>query len=94
MYGEVLCKDEYQTSVNRTRTGYHTVAQELLLLHAEVVATMLFEHVVLFERTFIKQHLNTFACSIFTFVVLLLYGFFTTTETSLFALLDKFLNLF
>ena len=49
MYGEVLCKDEYQTTVDSTATGYDTVAQEVFLLHTEVVATMLLEHVVLLE---------------------------------------------
>ena len=94
MYGEVLCEDEYQTTVDGTGTGNHTVAQELLLLHAEVMATVLLEHVVLFEGTLVQQHLDALAGSIFALVVLLLYGFLTTTETSLFALLDELLDFF
>ena len=36
MNGEVLCEDEYQTTVDGSATGNDTVAEELLLLHAEV----------------------------------------------------------
>ena len=94
MNGEILCKDEYQTTVDGTATCYDAIAQELLLLHAEIMATVLLEHVVLFERTLVQQHFNTLTGSILTFVVLFLNGFFTTTETGLFALLDELFDLF
>ena len=89
MNGEVLCKNKDQTTINRTRTSNNTVTQELLLLHTEVMAAVLLEHIILFERTFIEQHVNALASGVFAFVVLLLYGFLATTETSLFALLDE-----
>ena len=94
MYGEVLCEDEYQTTFDSTRTCYDAVAQELFLLHTEVVATVFLEHVILFERAFVEQHLNALAGCVFTLFVLLLYGFLATTETSLFALLDELFDLF
>ena len=94
MNGEVLCKDEYQTSVNGTTTCNDTVAKELFLLHAEVMTAMLLEHVILFEGTFVKQHLYTFTGCILSFVVLLLYSFLTTTETSLLTLLDELFDFF
>ena len=94
MYGEVLCKDEYQATVDGTAAGYHTVAQELLLLHSEVMAAVLLEHVVLLEGTLVEQHLDALAGSVLTFIMLLLNGFLATTETSLLALLDELLNLF
>ena len=73
---------------------YDTVARELLLLHTEVMATMLLEHVVFLERTFVEQHLHALAGCIFATFVLLLNSFLSTTETSLFALLDELLDLF
>ena len=94
MDGEVLCEDEDQTAVDGSATGHHTVARELFLLHAEVVATVLLEHIILLERTFVEQHVNTLTGGILTAVVLLLDSFLTTTETSLFTLLDELLNLF
>ena len=94
MNGEVLCKDEHQTTVDGTATGYHTIARELLFLHTEVVATVLLEHVVLLERTLVEEHFNTLTSSIFATVVLLLYSFFTATKTCLFALLDELLDFF
>jgi hypothetical protein len=92
MNSEVLCEDEYQAAVNRTATSYDTVAKELLLLHTEVMAAVLLEHVILFKRALVEQHLNALTGCIFSFVVLLLDGFFTTSEASLFALLDKLLD--
>ena len=93
MYSKVLCEDEYQTTVDRTRTGYDTIAQELLLLHTEVMAAMLLKHIVLFERTLVEQHVNTLTSGILTTVVLFLNSFLTTTETGLFALLDELFDL-
>ena len=94
MNGEVLCEDEDETTVDRTTTCYDTVAKELLLLHAEVMATVLLEHVVLFERTFVEQHVDTLAGSVFATFMLFLNCFFTTTETSLLTLLDQLLDFF
>ena len=94
MNGEVLCEDENETAFDRTTTCYDTVAEELLLLHAEVVATVLLEHVVLLERTFVEQHVNTLAGRIFATLMLFLNCFLTTTETSLLALLDELLDFF
>ena len=94
MDGEILSEDEHQTSVDGSTAGYHAVARELLLLHSEIVTAVLLEHIIFFKRTFVKQHLNAFAGGILAAVMLLLNGFLTTTETSLFALLDKLLNFF
>ena len=94
MNGEVLCEDEYQTALDSTATSHDTVAKELLLLHAEVVATVLLEHIVLFERTLVQQHVDTLTCSILATVMLFLDCFLTTTKTSLLALLDQLLDFF
>ena len=93
MNSEVLSEDKYQTTVDSTRTGYHTIAKEVLLLHAEVMATMFLEHIILFEGTFVEQHFNTLAGCVLSALVLFLNCFFATTETGLFALLDELLNL-
>ena len=94
MNGEVLCEDEYQTTVDSTATGYYTITKELLLLHTEVMAAMLLKHVILFERTFVEQHLDTLTGCVLATLVLFLNGFLTTTETCLLALLDELLDLF
>ena len=94
MNGEILGKYENQTAINCTTTCYYTIAKELFLLHAEIVATVLLEHVVFLERTFIEEHLYALAGCVFTTLVLFLNRFFTTTETSLFALLDELLDFF
>ena len=94
MNGEVLCEDEYETAFDGTATGYDTVAKELLLFHAEVVATVLLEHVVLLERTFVEQHLNALTGCVLSTFVLFLDGFLTTTEACLFTLLNQLLDLF
>ena len=93
MYGEVLSEYKYQTTVDGTRTGNHTIAQEILLLHTEVVTTVFLEHIVLFERTFVEQHFNTLTGCVFAAFVLFLNSFLATTETGLFALLDELLDL-
>ena len=62
---------------------------ELLLLHAEVVATVLLEHVVLLERTFVEQHVNALAGSVLTAVVLFLYGFLTAAHPGHLAVLNQ-----
>ena len=94
MYGEVLCEDEYKTTIDCTRTSYNTVAEELLLLHTEVMAAMLLKHVVLLERTFVEQHIDALTGCVLTTIVLFLNSFLTSTETGLFALLDELLDFF
>ena len=94
MNGEVLREDEHQTAVDGTASGYDAVAEELLLLHTEVMTAVLLEHVVLLERTLVEQHLDALTGCVLATVVLLLNRFLTTTETGLFALLDELLDLF
>lgn len=92
--GEVLGIDIDQTAVYRGTAGYDAVAQELLLLHAEVVATMEFEHVILLERVLIDQHLDALTRCVLAARVLLLDGLLTTAEASLGTLFHQCLNLF
>ena len=92
MNGEVLGEDEHQTTVDGAAASDHTITRKLLFLHAEVVATVFLEHIVLFERTFVQQHIYALAGSVFPALMLLLNSFLTTTETRLFAFLDKLLD--
>ena len=87
-------EDEYETSVDGTRTGHHAVAEILLLLHAEVGAAVEFEHVVFLETTFVQEHIDTLAGRVFTALVLLLDGFLTATQARLFTLGNQLLDFF
>ena len=92
MYGEVLCEDENQTAVDGAAASHHTVARELLFLHAEVVAAVLLEHIIFLERSFVEQHVDTLAGSVFAALVLLLNGFLAAAQTGFLAVLNQFLD--
>ena len=92
-HGEVLGKDIDQAAFDRTVTRYHTVAERMLLLHTEVVATMRDEHVELLEATLVEQHLDTLACGVLTLLVLLVDRLLTTAHTSHLAVLDELVDL-
>ena len=57
-------------------------------------ATVFHEHVHFFEATFVQQHGDTFTGCIFTLVVLLLNGFFATTQACRSTTVDKLFYLF
>ncbi len=76
-YREILCEHEYQTSVDGTLSGYHAVAQEFGLLHAEIGAPVRHEHVEFFKTAVIQQHFDTLTGCLFPFLVLGLDPFFT-----------------
>ena len=88
----ILCKDEYQTTVNRTRSYCYTVTQEHFLLHAEVVTAVGKEHIHLFKRTFVEQHVNTLAASITAFCMVFFYCCFTASGNSRFAVSNQFIQ--
>ena len=66
----------------------------MLLLHTEVVATVLYEHVHFLETAWIQQQGDTFACCQFAFLVLLGNGLLTTADASLLAEFHQLLDLF
>ena len=59
--GEVLAVDEDQPAVDRAVADDHTVAGDLLVRHAEVVAAVLDEHVPFLEARRVEQELEAFA---------------------------------
>ena len=59
--GEVLAEDERQAPVDHAVAGDHAIARHLVVLHAEVVAAVLDEHVPFLERAFVEQQLEPFA---------------------------------
>ena len=81
VHGEVLCEDINQTAVYRAATGHHAVAQVLFLLHAEVRATVQFEHIHFLEAARIEQHVDAFASRVLAFGMLFLNGFFSASHT-------------
>jgi hypothetical protein len=60
-HGEVLAEHEHQAAVDHAVAGHHAVAGDLVVLHAEVGAAVLDEHVPLFEGAFVEQHLEALA---------------------------------
>ena len=52
---EILAKNKHQAAIDHAVAGDHTVAWNLVVLHAKVVAAVLNKHVPLFEGTFVKQ---------------------------------------
>src|SRR5579883_1823002 len=59
--GEVLAEDEDEPPVDGTPAGDDAVARNGLGLHAEIMTTMLDEHVPLLEGAGIEQKLETLA---------------------------------
>ena len=60
-HGEVLGEDEDRAAVDRAPAGDHAVAGDLGLLHAEIGAAVLDEHVEFLERVVIEQQLDALA---------------------------------
>ena len=89
---EVLSIDINQTTINRCRTCDDTIAEELLLFHAEVVATMEFEHIILFKAAIVYQHVDALTGCVFATCMLLVNCLLATAQASLLALLDELLN--
>ena len=54
-HGEILREHVYLTAVDRTVAGYDAVAEIGLFLEAEIIAAVLYEHIELFEGTFVEQ---------------------------------------
>ena len=88
--GEVLAVDEHQAAVDHSVAGDHPVAWNLVVLHAEVGASVLDEHVPLFEGAFIKQQLQSFTRGELALFVL---GFDTLEASSQAGCLALFLEL-
>ena len=84
-----MCKNVDQTAIDRTTSGYDTIARVVFFLHAEVGAAMFNEHVHLFETAFVQQHGYTLTGCIFTFFVLLGNSLFATALTRYSATVDK-----
>ena len=59
--GEVLSEDEDETAFDASVAGDEAIAEEFLLVHAEVVATVGDELVGLFEGAFVEEELDALA---------------------------------
>ena len=92
--GEVLGIDIDQTAVDGGAAAHHAVAEELLLLHAEVVAAMELEHVHFFKTAFVHEQSDTLTSRGLTFGVLLVDGHFATAEACFLTKLNELLDFF
>ena len=88
--GEILAEDIDQTAIDRAAAGDHTIAGDLLLLHAEVGAVMFDIHVDLFKAALIQQDRQAFACSQAAFGMLRIYALLPATQHRLRAALLHF----
>ena len=77
---EVLAEDEHDAAVHRTVAGHDAVARYALLVHAEIVAAVLDEHVPLFERARIEQQLDSFTRREFALGVLAIDALLTAAQ--------------
>ncbi len=59
--GEVLAEDEHQPAIDHAVAGDDAVAGHLVVLHAEVGAAMLDEHVPFLEGAFVEQQFEALA---------------------------------
>ena len=60
-HGEILGEDEDGAAIDRAPAGDDAVAGNLGLLHAEIGAAMLDEHVEFLERSMVEQQFDAFA---------------------------------
>jgi hypothetical protein len=58
---EILREDKDGAAVDRAPAGYHAVAGNLDVIHAEIGAAVLHEHVELLERAVVEQELDALA---------------------------------
>ncbi len=83
--GEVFREDIDEAAIDGALAGDNAVAGDLLLIHAEIGALMLNEHVVFFEAAFIQQHFDTLPRAELAFGVLAFDSCSATALTGLFA---------
>ena len=79
--GEVLGEHIDHAAVDGAVARHHAVAQERLLLHVEVLATVCDKHVEFFKRALVEQQGDTLAGRQFALVVLLVDTFLAATHT-------------
>ncbi len=60
-HGEILAEHEDQPAVDRAVAGDHAVARHFVLVHAEIVAAVLDEHVPFLEGTGVEQQFEPLA---------------------------------
>ncbi|MPM67767.1 hypothetical protein SDC9_114691 [bioreactor metagenome] len=89
-HSEILREDEDQTTIDGAIADHNAVARSLFgLIHAEVDATVLLEHVPFFEGTRIEQQLDAFAGRQLALLVLAVDTLLATAEAGQFTLLLK-----
>ncbi len=64
------------------------------LVHPEIVAAVVHEHIVFFKAAFVKQQCNSFSGGEFALGMLGIYPRLSAAEPGDFPLLDEFFNLF
>ena len=92
--GEILGEDIDETAADGAATGHHAVTVDVLLLHAEVGAAVMHEHVEFFEAAFVKEKGDALTGGELAFLVLRVDAFLTAAEFRFGPALDQFLDIF
>ena len=90
--GEILREHEYQATVDGAIAGDHTVARNMVGVHAEVGAAMLLEHVPFFEAAIVQKQFDALARRELALGVLGIDTLLAATEPGLLALLVQLSN--
>ena len=88
--GEILCKDIDEPAVDRAAAGHHAVSVGMALVHAEVRAAVMDEHVVFFETAFVEKEGQTLARRKFSLFMLRSDALFAAAETGFCPTLNEF----
>ena len=91
--GEVLSKNVYGTALDGTVTSHNTIAQERLLLHVEIDATMGDKHIKFFKGALVEEESNTLASSQFALLVLFVDALLAAAHFGFASFVQKFFNL-
>lgn len=89
---EILAEDEHLSAVDQTVASDHTVTVVVLLVHAELVASVGLQHVVLAEASLVEQQANALSSSELSTVVLSVNSLLSTTQQSALASLFQALS--
>ena len=91
-HGKVLCEDSDGLTADHARADDDAVSRKRLVLHSEIAAVMLHEHIVFVERALVEQRDNTLARGHLAHGLLLLDGLGPSAEIDLLLSLLEFEN--
>ena len=89
---EVLGEHIDQTAVNRAAAGHDAVTVVVLLVHAEMGAAVLYEHIIFFETAFVQKQGDAFPRCELAFLMLGFHAFLSAAQPGFGPPVDQFLD--